>query len=254
MKEENINTFFNSFRENKKDFFKRKTNLEKLFGDRLDEFLEILLMENISIKKTFDELIRLEIIPKDTKYRAFYYSVIRERERRNEVHQNTIENAKKISTENVENHSNSHAEIVTQNYNITPISDEEKNEIMNKYFFGFNMDFEPDEVTNPIPMNDELVWEKANTVFIGNTSLDNYKIGVVLVATIRAIGENVWTTTWREVMMKESEKLEDYYARLQIFIDNNNDKAKAIFDATSACQRFAYHGKAHHIKAVRMSK
>jgi hypothetical protein len=255
MHEEKLDDFLKNYNENTIIYQRKMSVFDKIFGSKKEEIVKLFSQENINIKTVLDDLKKREIVSAETNYKTFYAWLQKSKKLYEKNTENSSEMSGIIQQKNNENVDSNYVKNATQNDNILPEVNDEKRELFNKYFYGFNMDLQPDKVTNITPINEELEWRKANEIFNSDPYLDNHKIGVILVATIIATNENDWTETWMEVLMKENETLEEYYARLQLYVDSNDYRiAKSIFDATSAFERFAHNTKAENIRAVRMTR
>lgn len=246
MKKDDISEVVKLITENESNFIKEsKITYNKLFEHEKENIILLVKNRNISIKMFFDEFVKKDVLKKK-QFDSFARWVKAE--------------IVKIEKSNDKNAQMKNPDELSMNSFDIPIkatsseTQKKTNEIDNDsrdLFHGFDMNKQPSEETNPIPVRPEINHLYLCEIFAKNHELNNDRIVNILLCAIKLENENIFTKTWPDLLLKDGETKEDYYARLQEISDSDVDKSYEILDATTSMQGYALAAKYDGIKLIR---
>ncbi|MFA6189831.1 MAG: hypothetical protein WC680_11195 [Sulfuricurvum sp.] len=244
MKQGDIKDFIKFVLENEADFIEvKKIRFDTLFGDEKAMIVSLVRDRNIGVKKLFDGFVVKNLLRKD-QFKSFSRwiksEVAKSSDRSTDVKiEDEIKHTKHID-------SNLLAIDEVKTGNIEQLLHDSRN-----LFHGFDMNEQPDEKTNPIPVRPEIDHLYLCEIFAKNHELNNDRIVNILLCAIKLEKKNIFTKTWSELLLKNGETKEEYYARLQGISDSDVDKSYEILDATTCMQGYALAAKYDGLKLVR---
>lgn len=204
----------------------RKSSLDNDFGKSKKQILDLIYVKNIPIKQMYMEL-KEEGLISDVHYNTFLHWA-----RKNDP----LKNVSNVEATKAEDE------------NILPVNesetDVEEAQIVfhdsREMFYGFDMNNEPDPITNPLPQIYKISKEYVFNIFADDTSLNNEKIVHILLYEISTRGENIFKDIWPFMLMKDGENIEQYYSRLQDVINSQASYSFGITNATACLWDIAF--------------
>lgn len=250
---EELKEIIGHIKKNADNYKIKKIFFNKLLNDDEKNAILELIEEGYGPKSIYTELVKKEILP-DGKYSAFYRWLKPYKVDKNKV-QNlptksdsiSVEKDNKMSTNSVENFIVNGTETIGINNNVL----NENNIDSRELFYGFDMNNQPDNVTNPIPIRPELHKESVCDIFINDRTLNNEKIVRMLLCSIDDFGENNFINVWPHLLMKDDEDQYKYYERLRNYSRSNPQHAYEIFMATSQYESFAITSNYYDLKPIK---
>ncbi|MDD5053571.1 MAG: hypothetical protein PHO27_12620 [Sulfuricurvum sp.] len=232
----------------------KKIFFSKLLNDDEKNAILELIEEGYGPKSIYTELVNKEILP-DGKYSAFYRWLKPYKVDKNKVQilptksdSHLVETDNNPSTNSVENFIVNGTETVGINNSAL----NENNIDSRELFYGFDMNNQPDNLTNPIPIRPELHKESVCDIFLNDRTLNNEKIVRMLLCSIDDFGESHFINVWRHLLMKDDEDQHKYYERLRNYSRANPQNAYEIFMATSQYESFAIASNYYDLKPIKV--
>lgn len=207
----------------------RSNKLDKVFGNSKKDILELFTINKYQMAQVYNDLSEMQIIENIT-YRAFCNWVKKNLENdSNIVH---------IESENIRNvfEKKSVTADANNSINVSCEFQPDSREI----FFGFDMNNEPDPLTNPVPKLNEISHEYIFNIFKNDTSLNNEKIVYILLFEIRERNYNMYKEIWNFMLIKNDESIQQYYDRLQDVINSDENYCFGITNATASISDIAF--------------
>ncbi|MDD2782318.1 hypothetical protein [Sulfuricurvum sp.] len=198
---------------NPEQYKKRLSKLDKLLREEKKELVHLITVLNVSPKRIYDMMIESEAIS-GIAYITFY---------------KWIKNNSAEVLEQAENNDVNEAAIEQQ----IVIDSREK-------FYGFDMNNDPDVVTNPVPQLHEISKEYIFNIFKNDTSLNNEKIVYILLYEVSASGNNKFKDIWHFMLMQNGENIQQYYDRLQDVTNSHGKYSFGITNATASISDIAF--------------
>lgn len=208
----------------------RKSELDKLFGDNKKAILDLVYINNMPVKKIYDELNEKGFFG-DIKYSAFLKWV-----RRNKpvVEAEIQSDFQEIIVDKSEDDITGELLVISQNEEVNILLDSRE------MFYGFDMNNDPDVVTNPVPQLHEISKEYIFNIFKNDTSLNNEKIVYILLYEVSASGNNKFKDIWHFMLMQNGENIQQYYDRLQDVTNSHGKYSFGITNATASISDIAF--------------
>ncbi|MDD3595897.1 hypothetical protein [Sulfuricurvum sp.] len=208
----------------------RKSVLDKLFGDNKKAILDLVYLNNMPIKKIYDELNEKGFFG-DIQYSSFLKWV-----RRNKpvVEAEIQSDFQKIIVNKSEDDVVGELLVISQNEEVDILLDSRE------MFYGFDMNNEPDPLTNPLPQMYEISKDYIFNIFLDDTALNNEKVIKILLFDIKSGRRNIYKKSWSYLLMKDGENIQEYYDRLQYLINTNSDCSLGLTNLTSLIEDIAY--------------
>jgi hypothetical protein len=215
----------------------RKSSLDNDFGESKEKILDLIYVKNIPIKQMYEEL-KLEGLISDVHYNTFLHWA-----RKNDP----LKNVSNVEATKAEDE------------NILPVNksetDVEEAQIVchdsREMFYGFDMNKEPDPITNPLPQIYEISKEYIFNIFADDTSLNNEKIVHILLYEISARGENIFKDIWPFMLIEDRENIQQYYDRLQGVINTKESYSFGVTNATACISDIAFSCGCDKYKIIR---
>lgn len=219
-KQDQIASYLNEYKTGNKTYARKRGKFDKLFGDKKDEILKLIIVKSVPIKVVYDDLVERKVI-EDSPYVSFYQWV---KNNTKNVSGEDADLSVKMNDTSTSQPDNDRVYIAEESpVKLLPDSRE--------MFYGFDMNNDPDIVTNPLPKMYEISKEYIFNIFTNDTTLNNEKIVYILLYEISTRGENIFKDIWPFMLMEQGENIEQYYSRLQDVI---NSKASYSFGITNA--------------------
>ncbi|MDD2368629.1 MAG: hypothetical protein PHQ90_04945 [Sulfuricurvum sp.] len=248
MENHEISLVLNKIKTNQESYKRVHGVCAKLMKGQEKIVLE-LIQNDVSIKVIYDELLSQELLQNIT-YNAFYKWV------------QSIKNKFKFLAnvdENLDETVHKNTEIIIDR---VPEQSLLNNEGLNEkkmhifqdsrdLFYGFDMNNQPDNISNPVPVRPELKNEIVSDIFLNDHTLTNEKITKILLCNITIQDENDFKDVWSHLLIQDSETVDEYYNRLQQFVLENPQHATGVFRATSLFNRYALLANFDKIKIIR---
>lgn len=213
---------------------KRTSKFDLIFGDKKSVLINLVFSNGASIKKLYTAFIAEGILTNE-KYNSFYKWIMAE---------------KKIDKSDV-----NFIDLILPTMNDIKIDNiSEKLYDSRHLFHGFDMNKQPDEETNPVPIHPEINHLKLCSCFALDHLLTNEKIVNILLYTIQRYGKNKFTNAWPHLLIKKDESLFDYYDRLQTLSENSKELSYEILDATSFMHQYAIASQYNGLKTIRRTR
>jgi hypothetical protein len=189
-----------------------------------------LLNKSISKKFIYESLVEKNLL-KNVSYSSFYRWA-----------KNIEKTASKDKNVSIKEHINTKNE----NKKSMLISNDSKD-----LFYGFDMNNQPDNLVNPVPVRSEISNESVCDIFVNDHTLTNDKIVRMLLCSISNIGINYFTNTWQYLLMLNDENENSYFERLQLLSNTNSLYEHEIFQATSQFQGYAIASQYFDLKPIK---
>ncbi|MDD2782343.1 hypothetical protein [Sulfuricurvum sp.] len=228
-KQDQIASYLNEYKTGNKTYARKRGKFDKLFGDKKDEILKLIIVKSVPIKVVYDDLVDRKVI-EDSPYVSFYQWV--------------KNNTKNVSGEDADlsvqmndistNQPDNDRVYITEEAPVKLLPDSRE------MFYGFDMNNDPDIVTNPLPQMYEISKEYIFNIFKNDTSLNNEKIVYILLYEISSSGENLFKNVWSIMLMQDGENVQQYYNRLQSIIDSDGKYSFGITNATASISDIAF--------------
>lgn len=192
---------------------KRLSKLDKLLREEKKELVHLITVLNVSPKRIYDMMIESGAIS-GIAYITFYKWIknnsaeVLEQAENNDVNEAAIEQHMVIDSREM--------------------------------FYGFDMNNDPDVITNPLPQLYEISKEYIFNIFRNDTALNNEKIVYILLYEVSARGNNIFKDIWHLMLMQDGESIQQYYDRLQDVTNSHGKYSFGITNATASISDIAF--------------
>lgn len=228
-KQDQIASYLNEYKTGNKTYARKRGKFDKLFGDKKDEILKLIIVKSVPIKVVYDDLVERKVI-EDSPYVSFYQWV---KKNIANVRDETTDLSVQTTDESTNQTDDACVDVITE------ISENLLHDSREK-FYGFDMNNDPDIVNNPVPQLYEISKEYIFNIFTNDTTLNNEKIVYILLYEISSSGENIFKNVWSIMLMQDNENIQQYYDRLQSAIDSEGSYSFGITNATAAISDIAF--------------
>lgn len=228
-KQDQIASYLNEYKTGNKTYARKRGKFDKLFGDKKDEILKLIIVKSVPIKVVYDDLVERKVI-EDSPYVSFYQWV---KKNIANVRDETTDLSVETTDESTNQTDDACVDVITEiSENLLHDSRE--------MFYGFDMNNDPDVVTNPVPQLHEISKEYIFNIFKNDTSLNNEKIVYILLYEVSASGNNKFKDIWHFMLMQNGENIQQYYDRLQDVTNSHGKYSFGITNATASISDIAF--------------
>lgn len=229
MENNKLDLFIKKAQENKDCFRFKVSQFDEIFKGRKSDIVDLIVVDGMKIKRLYDGMVEDGIL-KNEPYISFYNWV----------------------KKSINNHKNTNKiKIITKK-----ILDVGNNELQDSrsLFYGFDMNKELNDTDNILPVRPTIDHVKLCDCFVNDHTLTNEKIVDILLCTVGVKGKNRFKKTWMMLLLGVNESIEQYYERLQLLANINNELADEIFLATASINRYAISSNFDKLKVIRKQK
>lgn len=229
------------------ELYKQRTSkLDKLLREEKKELVHLVNVLNVSPKRLYEVMIESGALS-GIAYITFYKWIKKSIDLNSGVVE-ICDTAETIIDEVIED-----VVLSTDESKNTIVDDRSVSQDSREIFYGFDMNNEPDSLTNPLPQIYEISKEYIFNIFTNDTSLNNEKIVHILLYEISASGENIYKKVWPFMLIKNGENIQQYYNRLQDVIDSDRNYSFGITNATASISDIAYACGCDRYKIIRQT-
>lgn len=232
MNNDKLDNFIKKAKENKESFRYKISQFDEIFKGKKNDIVDLIVIDGMKIKRLYDGMIEDGILINEP-YISFYNWIKKSIDHRKKCNKSIT-----LNTSTKESH---------------PV-DTNKMKDSRALFYGFDMNKDLDEIGNILPIKPEIDHGKLCDCFVNDHVLTNEKIINILLCTVGVKEENRFKKTWMFLLLKASESIEEYYERLQLLANANDEFADEIFLATSCINRYALSSSFDKLKVIRKVK